>query len=140
MIFTEEEFAKQIRNPLFRSGQIYSKYLAVVELNKRRVTMAKPRYVGISVLAIAKHILYWYHYIGLAKLFSSRKLLFTDTDSLCYEISNENVYEKLKLARFMDFSNFPVNHPLHSTVNYLKPGYLKDEAGGQTIKQFIGLR
>ena len=61
-------------------------------------------------------------------------------DSLCYEVTNTDVYKALASADFMDFSNYDKSHPLYSTCNYLKPGYLKDETGGQPIEQFIGLR
>ena len=36
------------------------------------------------------------------------ELLFTDTDSLCYEIKSEDVYEKVfKHKRLFDLSNYP---------------------------------
>ena len=41
---------------------------------------------------------------------SDTKLLFTDTDSLVYEIKGEDVYEKyFQDKELLDFSNFSVN-------------------------------
>ena len=50
----------------------------------------------------------WLHY-NFKKHFDA-ELLFTDTDSLTYEIKSENVYEEVfKHKHLFDFSNFPKN-------------------------------
>ena len=69
------------------------------------------------------------------------RLLFTDTDSLAYQVLNTNVTEKLKqLADQFDFSEYPVDHPLHSTVNRKVLGKFKDELCGRVMERFVGLR
>ena len=82
LLFSPEAFEKAIRNPLFRSGHVYSEFLAAAELNRTTVTMSKPRFVGISVLCLAKEMMYWYHYEKLSKMFPDSRLLFTDTGSI----------------------------------------------------------
>ena len=49
-----------------------------------------------------------FHYGYGLKIFNSVKLLFTDTDSLVYEIKNGNVYEQcFKNKHLFDFSGYP---------------------------------
>jgi hypothetical protein len=39
-----------------------------------------------------------------------------------------------------DLSNYPQDPPVYDTTNKKKPGFFKDETGGCTIKEFVGLR
>ena len=52
----------------------------------------EPIYVGSIVLELSKWLMYDFHYNFIKKHFDA-ELLFTDTDSLTYEIKSENVYE-----------------------------------------------
>ena len=71
-------------------------------------------------------------------------LLFTDTDSLAYEIDTEDFYEDINpdVERLFDTSNYPANHESGIKVGTNKkvPGMFKDEAGGKQILEFVGLR
>ena len=72
------------------------------------------------------------------------KLLFTDTDSLAYEVQTEDFYKYIFddiQARF-DTSEYPKNHPsgIKTGVNKKVPGMFKDEAAGKQIYEFVGLR
>ena len=50
-----------------------------------------------------------FHYNFIKKNFDA-ELLFTDTDSLAYDIKSENVYEEFfKWKDLFDFSNYPKN-------------------------------
>ena len=53
----------------------------------------KPIYVGFTVLELSKWMMYDFHYNFIKKNFNT-ELLFTDTDSLTYEIKLENVCEE----------------------------------------------
>ena len=64
-----------------------------------------------------------------------------DTDSFIFDFKCENVYEEMKkISEIFDFSNYDKNHFLYSDANKKKLGYLKDEAAGQLLKTFIGLK
>ena len=62
------------------------------------------------------------------------KLLFTDTDSLCYEIEAEDFFQDISgdVENNFDTSNFPKDHPsgIPTGKNKNVPGLMKDEAGG----------
>ena len=68
--------------------------LLINHLTKIRLLLMlnKPIYVGFTVLELSKWMMYNFHYNFIKKNFNT-ELLFTDTDSLTYEIKSENVYE-----------------------------------------------
>ena len=77
----------------------------------------------------------------MMKTFPGFKVLFTDTDSLCYSIPNvDNVYEVMKGSKRFDFSNFPQDHPNYSTDNKMVPGKFKDECPNSMIAEVVGHR
>ena len=71
-------------------------------------------------------------------------MLFTDTDSLAYEIKSENVYEDFfKLKDLFDFSNYSKDSKFYDDDdddNKKVIGKMKDEYGGVIIDEFVGLK
>ena len=75
---------------------------------------------------------------GLEKL----KLCYMDTDSLVYDIKNEDFYEDITddvPARF-DTSGYCPNRPLPVRLNKKVIGLMKDELGGKIMIEFVALR
>ena len=69
------------------------------------------------------------------------KLLFTDTDSLTYEIEAEDVYKDFwNDKNTFDNSDYPENSPYFNKTNKKVIDKFKDEAAGIPIVEFIGLR
>ena len=67
--------------------------------------------------------------------------MFTDTDSLAYEIKCEDLYEDFKdISHLLDTSNYPEGHSLRSTDHEKEIGFFKDECGGVPATHFVGLR
>ena len=70
--------------------------------------------------------------------------MFTDTDSLCYEIKTDDFYADIAddIESRFDTSDYPKDHPsgIKSGVNKKVIGMFKDEAGGKQIEEFVGLR
>ena len=65
----------------------------------------------------------------------------TDTDSLLYQITTDDVYQDMEDDRHLfDFPHYDKDHPLYDTSNAKTPGLFKDETGGVPIQQFVGLR
>ena len=79
------------------------------------------------------------HYKYVKSKFDA-KLLFTDTDSLVYEIKTEDVYEDFYGHKnLFDFSDYPLNSKFLYPVNKKVIGKRKDEFKGKTISKFVGL-
>ena len=86
--------------------------------------------------------LYKFHYDVIKEKYGKQAtLLFTDTDSLCYRIISENLYEDMKeFSEYMDCSSFPTSNPCYNTKNDRRIGYFKDECSGVQPLEFVGLR
>jgi len=98
--------------------------------------------LGAAVLEISKLILFRWHYDFFVKRYGREniELCMTDTDSLLYLITNDDIYEDLKNEDRFDFSNYSVDSTLHSKRCQGQLFCLKDEVGGKPIKSFVGLR
>ena len=89
--------------------------------------------------------MYDFHYNYIKRKYGDKaKLLFTDTDSLMYEIQTEHFYKDINtdVKHRFDTSDYPPDHPsgISSGLNKKVIGMLKDEAGGKVIDEFVGLR
>ena len=72
---------------------------------------------------------------------SINKLLFTDTDSLTYEIQAKDVYKDFWIDKDkFDNSDYPESSPYFNKTNKKVIGKFKDEAAGVPICEFVGLR
>ena len=68
-------------------------------------------------------------------------MLFTDSDSLTYEIKSEDVFEELfKHKHLPDFSNFSKDSKFYDSQNEMVVGKMKDEYKGIPINKFVGLK
>ena len=84
--------------------------------------------------------MYDFHYSFIKKQFDA-ELLFTDTDSLTYEIKSENVYEEFfKWKDLFDFSNYSKDSKFFDETNKKVIGKMKDESEGKIIDEFVGLK
>ena len=69
------------------------------------------------------------------------KLLFTDTDSLCYSVETDDIYaDMFEEADQYDFSGYSEKHELYNPVNKKVIGKMKDECNGKIMTEFIGIR
>ena len=84
---------------------------------------------------------YDFHYNYIKKKYGNRaRLLFTDMDSLTYEIEAEDVYKDFWNDKDMfDYSDYPENSPYYCNANKKVIEKFKDEACGVPIVEFIGL-
>ena len=140
-----EKKAKRLTSkPNFKKCTIFSENLCAIEMSKTQIYFNKPVYLGMCILDLSKTLMYDFHYNYIKPKFRGASLLFTDTDSLAYEIQTEDFYSDISSdveAKF-DTSNFPDNHPsgIPTGANKKVVGMFKDEAGGKIIEEFVGLR
>ena len=102
----KKDFLKYTSRPTHITHKIFAKNYAAIHEIKPVLTFNKPIYVEFTVLELSKWLMYDFHY-NFIKKHSDAELLFTDTDSLTYEIKSEDVYEELfKHKHLFDFSNY----------------------------------
>ena len=84
--------------------------------------------------------MYDLHYNFIKKHFDA-ELLFTDTDSLTYEIKSEDVYENVfKHKHLFDFSNYPKDSKFFDQANKKVIGKMKDLSKRKIIEELFGLK
>ena len=105
------------------------------------MTLNKPSYVGFCILELSKLLMYQFHYNYVLKTFDNARLLFTDTDSLVYEIKGGNVYDQcFKDKQLFDFSGYSKDSVYYDDSNKKVLGKMKDELRGVKIDEFVGLK
>ena len=91
---------------------------------------------------LGKVLMYKFHYNYMKNKYGNNsRLLFTDTDSLMYEIKTEDVYKDFSNDKEMfDFSNYSTKSKYYDNSNKLVVGKMKDETAGVAIEEFFRLK
>ena len=131
--------------PNFDRCTIFDKHLVAIHMKNTKVYFNKPVYVGQAILDLSKTLMFDFHYNYIRKKYGNKaELLFTDTDSLMFQIYTDDFYKDISpdiLTKF-DTSDYPPNHKSGITtgVNKKVIGMFKDEVAGKQITCFVGLR
>ena len=143
LVTTDKKRNKLVSEPNYHTINYISKDLSIIEMNKTKIKMNKPIYLGLSILEISKLLMYefWYDYMK-PKYGNNVKLCYMDTDSFIMNIKTEDFYKDVSndVEKRFDTSNYEVNRPLSTGKNKRVIGLMKDELGGKIIMEFIALR
>ena len=142
LITDEKKLLKMASKPTYVSSKIFNENLVAVHKIKETLNLNRPAYVGMCILDLSKTLMYDFHYNYIKEKYGDKaKLLFTDTDSLKYEIEAEDVYRDFwnDKDRF-DNSDYSEKSPYFDKTNKKVIGKFKDEAAGIPITEFVGLR
>ena len=143
LINNKEKYLKTVMKPNFKSGTLLGKDLMGCEMGKVKVVMNKPVYLGQAILDLSKIIMYEFHYDYMIPKYGDKiKLFYMDTDSYVYDIKTEDFYRDIAgdvEGRF-DTSAYTNNRPLPIGKNKKVIGLMKDESGGEIMKEFVSLR
>lgn len=138
-----DKLERLIAKPNYKGAFQYEESnLVSVNMGETNVMLNKPIYLGQSILDLSKTLMYEFHYDYIKPKYGDKaRLLFTDTDSLCYEITTEDFYKDIAddVPKRFDTSNYPKENPI-AGHNKKVLGMMKDEAGGKVITEFVGLR
>ena len=143
LVTTDKKRNKLVSEPNYHTMNYISEDLSIIEMNKTKVKMNKPIYLGLSILDISKILMYesWYDYMK-PKYNDNVKLCYMDTDSFIMNIKTKDIYKDISsdVDKRFDTSNYEVNRPLLTGKNKKVIGLMKDELGGKIITEFVTLR
>ena len=114
LVNDRDKAKKLTAKPNFKHLNIFCEELIAVHMKKTSLIFNKPVYLGMCILDLSKTIMYDFHYNYIKKKYGNKaKLLFTDTDSLMYEIETEDFYKDISedVKDRFDTSDYPSNHP-----------------------------
>ena len=136
---------KLAAKPNYDHYTIFDENLIAIHMKKTKLYFNKPVYLGMSILDLSKSFVYDFHYNYIkTKYGDNAKLLFTDTDSLAYEIKTKDFYKDINpdIEKRFDTSDYPTNRPsaIKTGLNSKVLGMFKDEDCGKQIVEFVGLR
>ena len=138
-----EELKMFCSSPNFIRQHILSENLVLCEMIPKKLEYKFQYAVASTILDFAKLFMYRFWYDTLLPHFypDVPQLLMTDTDSILFSICCKDFIKKYKSLPMMDFSQFPIDHPLYNSENKMKLCHFKDEfPGNYFITEFIGLR
>ena len=140
LINNSKDYARYVSKPNFISQKIFSRDFVAIPQIKSVLILDKPIYGKFRILELSNLLIYKFHYEYVKNKFDA-KLLFTDTDSLVYEIKGIGVYEKsFQDKELFHFSNYPLNSKYYDPKNNAVLGKMKDEFKRKIISEFVELK
>ena len=143
LVTTNKRRSKLVSEPNYHTMNYISEDLSIIEMNKTRVKMNKPIYLGLSILDISKILMheFWFDFMKV-KYGNDVKLCYMDTDSFVMNIKTNDFYKDIAndVECKFDTSNYEVNRPSPMGKNKKVIGLMKDELGGKIITEFVTLR
>ena len=139
--------ANLVKKINFKYATKFGDKIAAVHMKKTKVTLDKPIFVGAAILDLSKIHMFKFHYGYVKKKWEKVKVLYSDTDSLILEIETDDFFADTAgdVEKWFDTSKYPKDHfaakngfPVGKNKKVL--GMFKDEADGQIIRGFVGLR
>ena len=96
LVTIDKKRSKLVSEPNYPTINYISEDLSIIQMNKTKVKMNKPIYLGLSILGISKILMYefWYDYMK-PKYNDNIKLCYMDTDSFIMNIKTEDFYKDI---------------------------------------------
>lgn len=140
LVADHKKFLKIVSKPTYVGKKEFTGGLVAVRKMKETLVLIRPAYVRMCILDLSKTLTYDFHYNYMKKKYGSRaKLGFTDTDSLCCEITAKDIYADFCADKHkFDNSDYPKESPVFDSTNKKVIGKFKDEAAGIPTKEFMG--
>ena len=137
---TSEKNAIKWFSKVHMKGAKYFSGLYLIEMYKQEIVYDKPLYVGTSILDLSKLHMMKFHYDVIHKEFENKHdLLYSDTDSLVYNIKDPDIYEWMKNNKqHFDLSDSK-RKDLKNDDNIKALGKMKDENYSLIIPEWLAL-
>ena len=110
-------------------------------MNKTKLKMNKPIYLGLPVLEISKTVMYqfWYDYVKL-KSHDKAYLSYLHTDSFIEKTKNDYKDIINDVEKRFDVSSYEIRRPLPTEKNKKVIGLIKYNLGEKIVTEFLSLR
>ena len=129
LVSNVKDYMRRISKPSFVSEKIFSKNFVAIHEIEPVLTPNNPIYVGFSILDLSNLLMHEFHPKYIKSKFDA-KLLFTDTDSLVYEIKTADVFEHFcQDKNLFDFGEYQLHSKFFNPVH--KKGIWQNERGFQ---------
>ena len=121
---------------------IFDENIIAVHMKNTKLYFNKPVYLDMSILDLSKSLMYDFQYNYIKTKYGDKvKLLFTDTDSLAYEIKTKDFYKDINpdIEKRFDTSDYPTNHisEIKIRLNSKVLRMFKDEAARSRLLHFL---
>ena len=94
LVNNEKVYVTCTSKPSYISHKMFDNNLVAIRKSKLALKLNRSGFIGMCILELSKVLMYEFHYDYIKnKDYNKLKLLFTDTDSLKYEIKTKDVYE-----------------------------------------------
>ena len=125
IINDENQKRRLVSQPHFKHATHFNKNLAAVHMLKTTVELNKPVYCGASILDLSKFHMFKFHYEYAKPKWNRNKVLYTDTDSLIYDIPTDDVFKDTAedVEKWFDTSGYPKDHPSSIPVGKNKKSF-----------------
>ena len=142
LVNDEEEYLRNVIRPNFKSGTLLGPNLMGCEIKKIKVVMNKP--VSHAILDLSKTIMYEFYYDYMKRKYPDDELTlcYMDTGSLIYSIKTEDFYKDIAddVGTRFDTSGYAPDRPFPVGLSRKVIGLMKDELGGEIMKEYVSLR
>ena len=136
LVTTDKRRNQLVSQPNYHTTKWFSENLLAIEMEKTKVKLNKPVYLGLSILEISKTLMYefWYDYMK-PKYSDNVKLCYMDTDSCIMHIKTKDFYKDTAddVEKRFDTANYEVSRSLPTGENKKVIGLMKDELGGKIM-------
>ena len=136
LVTTEKRKNYLVSEPNYHTTKLFTENVLAIEMSKTQILMNKLVYLGLSILVLSKTVMdeFWYNYVK-PKHGENAKLCYMNTDSFIVYVKTDDIYKDIAedVETRFDTSNFEIDRPLPK-------GLMKDELGGQIMKEFVALR
>ena len=98
VVTSEAVYRKRTGRPSYKHTMNFgNENFRIVTEDAPEILLNKPIYAGVAILKLSKILMYWFHYDVAQSKFGAEnlKLCMTDTDSLLYHITTDNLRTKL---------------------------------------------
>ena len=151
-VSNKKDYLKWTSKPSYISKKIFDNDLVAISNTTVTLTLNKLTYIGMCILDLSKVLMYEFYYVYIKNKYGNDSmLLFTDADSLMYEIKTEDIYEDFSKDRsiygftnfgklsifFSKFRIFLTNSKYYDDSNKLVVGKMENEAGSVDVKELV---